>query len=125
MNKNLILIPLMFLLFACSKSDQEYVENCADQKTRSYWDSRANEFEMRNSGLGGLKLKKTLAKEKNDRAAIQKSIDRNNYYIDLYTNAHKKKLDQKMYEFPRYASNFEKCGKEFKDNPVYFKQRYE
>ena len=23
-----------------------------------------------------------------------------------------------------YETNFEKCGKEFKDNPVYFKQRY-
>ena len=125
MNKNLILIPLMFLLFACSKSDQEYVENCADQKTRSYWDSRANEFKRFNSGIDGLEVKKALTNNKDEKKGIQNIIDMNKRYIDLYTNAHKKNLDEKMYEFPRYIENFEKCGKEFKDNPVYFKQRYE
>ncbi len=122
MKKILCIVVLSLFLFACSKSDQEYVENCADQKTRSYWDSRANEFKKEKSRL---EEDKALAKDKVERKVIQKFIDSKNYYIDLYTNAHKKKLNQKMYEFPRYTGNFEKCGKEFNDNPIYFKQRYE
>ena len=51
MKKILGIILLGLLLFACSKSDQDYVENCADQKTRSYWDSRANEFKKEKSRL--------------------------------------------------------------------------
>ena len=122
MNKNLILIPLMFLLFACSKSDQEYVENCADQKTRSYWDSRANQF---NNEMSKWVYKLSNTSDSDEQKSILLTIESKQYYVDLYSNAHKKELKQKMYEFPRYIENFEKCGKEFKDNPVYFKQRYE
>ena len=110
------------LLFACSKSDQEYVENCADQKTRSYWDSRANQF---NNEMSKWVYKLSNTSDSDERKSILLMIESKQYYVDLYSNAHKKELKQKMYEFPRYTTNFEKCGKEFKDNPVYFKQRYE
>ena len=122
MNKNLILIPFILLLFACSKSDQEYVENCADQKTRSYWDSRANQF---NNEKSKWVYKLSNTSDSDEQKSILLTIESKQYYVDLYSNAHKKELKQKMYEFPRYTTNFEKCGKEFKDNPVYFKQRYE
>ena len=122
MNKNLILIPFILLLFACSKSDQEYVENCADQKTRSYWDSRANQF---NNEMSKWVYKLSNTSDSDEQKSILLTIESKQYYVDLYSNAHKKELKQKMYEFPRYTTNFEKCGKEFKDNPVYFKQRYE
>ena len=122
MNKNLILIPFILLLFACSKSDQEYVENCADQKTRSYWDSRANQF---NNEMSKWVYKLSNTSDSDEQKSILLTIESKQYYVDLYSNAHKKELKQKMYEFPRYTTNFEKCGKEFKDNPVYFKQLYE
>ena len=120
--KNILWIVVLGLfLFACSKSDQDYVENCADQKTRSYWDSRAKEFL---NEMATWKVRATLAKDKYEKSSAKNLYD---YKKKLYENhkyAHEKKLDEKMYEFPRYTENFEKCGKEFNDNPVYFKQRY-
>jgi predicted membrane protein len=121
MRKNLIFITFGLLLFACSKSDQDYVELCANQKTSTYWNQRANQFiEEKNRWV----LQLTRAKDKYEKESIRLMINSKDYYIDLYTNASKKKLDEKMYEFPSFANNFKNCGKEFKDNPVYFKQRY-
>ena len=53
----------------------------------------------------------------------KKQIEQLNKDIDSMIN-YQKKLDEKMYEFPSFANNFKRCGKEFKDNPVYFKHRY-
>lgn len=122
MKKILTIIILYLTLNGCSKSDQDYVELCADQKTSSYWNERANQFNNEMSKWV-YKLSNTL--DGDERKSILLTIKSKQYYIDLYSNAHKKELKQKMYEFPRYETNFEKCGKEFKDNPVYFKQRYE
>lgn len=122
MHKNLILVAAILLLFACSKSDQEYVENCADQKTRPYWDSRAQEFFTDMATWG---VKENLAKDKYEKKSAKKFYEYKKKLYENYKEAHKKKLDEKMFEFPRYKANFEKCGKEFKDNPVFFKQRYE
>ena len=121
MKKLLSIIVLCVILNGCSKSDQDYVELCADQKTSSYWNERTNQFvKEKNRWVLRLAGSTDIYEQK----SILLMIDSKNYYIDLYTNASKKKLNEKMYEFPRYASNFEKCGKDFKDNPVYFKQQY-
>ena len=109
------------ILNGCSKSDQDYVELCADQKTSSYWNERTNQF-VKEKNRWVLKLAGST--DSYEQKSILLMIDSKHYYIDLYRNASKKKLNEKMYEFPRYARNFEKCGKDFKDNPVYFKQQY-
>jgi hypothetical protein len=121
MKKLLSIIVLCVILNGCSKSDQDYVELCADQKTSSYWNERTNQF-VKEKNRWVLRLAGST--DSYEQKSILLMIDSKNYYIDLYTNASKKKLNEKMYEFPRYASNFEKCGKDFKDNPVYFKQQY-
>jgi hypothetical protein len=121
MKKILTIIILYLTLNGCSKSDQDYVELCADQKTSSYWNERANQF---SNEMSKWVLRLAGSTDSDERKSILLMIDSKLYYIDLYSNAHKKELNQKIYEFPRYETNFEKCGKEFKDNPVYFKQRY-
>jgi len=121
MKKILTIIILYLTLNGCSKSDQDYVELCADQKTSSYWNERANQF---SNEMSKWVLRLAGSTDIDERKSILLMIDSKLYYIDLYSNAHKKELNQKIYEFPRYETNFEKCGKEFKDNPVYFKQRY-
>jgi len=116
----LFLIVFLFLI-SCSKSEKEYVEKCADTKTKIYWIGRMIEFEKEKNNLI---FRKISAKDKYEKKAIENTIKSKEYYIDLYKNAHKKKLDQKIYEFPSYEDNFAKCSKEFKDNPIYFKQIY-
>jgi hypothetical protein len=119
--KKFILIIAFFLIAQCGKSDTDYVENCADWKNKPYWEKEKNRFiEERNDWI----LKKSLSKDKYEIQAKQKIIDIKQYYIDLYSKAHKKSLDQKLSEFTSYASNFKSCEKEFKENPIYFKKIY-
>ena len=119
--KNFILIIIFLIAVQCGKSDIDYVEACADWKTKSYWDERTNQFiKERNNWI----LKKSLSKDKYEVQSIQNMIDDKQYYIDLYSKAHKKSLDQKLYEFTSYAPNFKSCEKEFKENPIYFKKIY-
>ena len=121
MKKIFILIIIFLFAVQCGKSDIDYVEACADWKTKSYWDERTNQFiKERNNWI----LKKSLSKDKYEVQSIQNMIDSKQYYIDLYSKAHKKSLDQKLYEFTRYAPNFKSCEKEFKENPIYFKKIY-
>jgi hypothetical protein len=100
-NKNLILIPLILLLFACSKSDQDYVENCADNKTYEYWQEQylANMKRYQRSKLSFYKKQ-----------------------AERFKNAKKLDLDKKFLYYSRYHNNFKKCEIEFKENPIYFKE---
>ena len=46
------------------------------------------------------------------------------YYLDLYKNAAKKSLNEKLYEFPSFEKNFEICQKLFFFNPEAFERLY-
>ena len=119
--KKVLLTLTLLLVISCSKSDKEYVENCADQKTSRYWNERKNEF-IKEQNRWTYKLSKSS--DKYEQKSILLMIKDKQYYIDLYSNASKKKLDEKLYEFPRFENNFKICEKKFQENPIYFKQIY-
>lgn len=121
MQKIIVVIFLILLIQGCGKQDKDYIEICANQKTSSYWNSRADQF--KNEALKWI-TRKILAKDKYEKEAAQNMINSKEYYIELYTNASKKKLSQKLYEFPLFEENFKKCEKEFIKNPIYFKEIY-
>lgn len=120
MKKLLLTFALLFVI-SCSKSDKEYVENCANQKTNQYWDERKEEFIKEQAYWTGRLVESS---DKYEGESIAGVILDKEYHIKLYSNASKKKLDEKLYEFPRFKNNFKICEKKFQENPIYFKQIY-
>ena len=117
----LIIFLFTIFLFSCSKSDQDFVENCADIKTTPYWQSRVMEFSME---IGTWKARLKAAKDKYEKSAIKGMIEMKENYRDVYRNAAKKSLNEKLYEFPSFEKNFEKCQKLFFFNPEAFERLY-
>ena len=103
MKKILGIILLGLFLFACSKSDQDYVENCADNKTYGYWQKQYSE-NMKRYQRSKLSFYKKQA--------------------ERFKNAKKLDLNKKFLYYTRYHNNFKNCEKEFKKNPIYFKEIY-
>ena len=124
MKKLLPIIIFSLLLNSCGKSDKDYLEKCADQRTYSYWKERTNEFiKEKEFWLAKLSLTDTLS-DSYKMASIMKVIEEKEYYIELYANASKKSLDEKLYELTLFEKNFIKCEQEFSKNPIYFKEVY-
>ena len=117
----LVIFILTIFLFSCSKSDEDFVEKCADIKTTSYWNSRAIEFAKE---IGELKEELKATTDKYEKSAIKDAIKDKKYHNDLYLNAAKKSLGAKLYEFPLYEENFKICENRFKKNPESFKRLY-
>ena len=117
----LIIFVFSIFLFSCSKSGKDLVEKCADIKTTPYWQSRAMEFSM---DVGTWKARLKAAKDKYEKSAIKDMIKTKKYYRDLYLNAAKKSLNEKLYEFPSFEKNFKRCENSFLRNPESFKRLY-
>ena len=121
MHNALIIFLFTIFLFSCSKSDQDFVENCADIKTTPYWQSRAFEFAKQYSEW---EVKYKTSKDKYEKSARKGMMEMKKYYLDLYKNAAKKSLNEKLYEFPSFEKNFEICQKLFFFNPEAFERLY-
>ena len=61
MQKIIVVFFLILLIQGCGKQDKDYIEICANQKTSSYWNSRADQF--KNEALKWI-TRKILAKDK-------------------------------------------------------------
>ena len=117
----LVIFILTIFLFSCSKSDKDFVEKCADIKTTPYWQSRAFEFTKQYSEW---EVRYKTSKDKYEKSANKGMMETKKYYLDLYKNAAKKSLEDKLYEFPLYEKNFKRCEMSFLLNPESFKRLY-
>ena len=117
----LIIFVFSIFLFSCSKSDEDFVEKCADIKTTSYWNNRAIEFAKE---IGELKAELKATTDKYEKSANKGMIKMKKGWLDLFKNAAKKSLGAKLYEFPLYEENFKICENRFKKNPESFKRLY-
>ena len=79
------------------------------------------EFSME---IGTWKARLKAAKDKYEKSAIKGMIEMKENYRDVYRNAAKKSLNEKLYEFPSFEKNFEKCQKLFFFNPEAFERLY-
>jgi hypothetical protein len=124
MKKLICIFVLGLLLGGCGKQDVHYIEKCADNKTYSYWKEKVNQFE-REKGFWLSKLTAfKIAQDDAETKAIYDMINSKQYHIDLYRNASKKTLKEKLYNFTSFKKNFVKCESEFSKNPIYFKEVY-
>ena len=121
MHNALIIFVFSIFLFSCSKSGKDLVEKCADIKTTPYWQSRAFEFAKQYSEW---EVRYKTSKDKYEKSANKGMMETKKYYLDLYKNAAKKSLEDKLYEFPLYEKNFEICSKDLFFNPESFKRLY-
>ena len=108
--KNLFLILLLLLIISCSKTDQDYVESCADSLTAKHWQERQMMYERNLENAKKLKNKAGI--KINERRA------------KLYKNYAKKSLQHKLGYNIEFYDNFKKCENEFKKNPILFKARF-
>tara|TARA_B110000503_G_scaffold15000_1_gene20780 strand:+ start:506 stop:853 length:348 start_codon:yes stop_codon:yes gene_type:complete len=86
------------------------VEKCADEKTRMYWGMRALDF-LKQIGVWEQDYKNS--KDKYERNAIKLTIEEKKYWYELYKNASKKSLDEKLSEFPEFEKNYSICKKQY------------
>ena len=118
----LFLISVPSKTYSFFKNKKDIIEKCADEKTQPYWGLRALSFQ---GDIWRLEDELEVAKDKYEKDAIKNMIKSKRYYLNLYKNASKKDLDQKLYEFTDYGENYNECKKEYSTNPNKFKQQYE
>lgn len=119
--KKVLLTLTLLLVISCSKSDKDYIEYCADRKTAEYWNGKADNLKKE---ILELEYKIATSINETQKNSATKSMQYKTYLFNYYSNASKKKLKEKLVDFPFFESNFKNCEEEFRKNPIFFKERY-
>ena len=115
----LTLLGIVSLIFvSCSKSPEQYVENCADDRYLNYLtitiENHTNELE---------KLKKDWGTQITYKhKELEMKLDEFRYKISTFNKNSKLKI--KLNKDDSYSNLFKYCSDELKDNEVYFKAKY-
>ena len=124
---------IFLFVLACSPSNDDLIENCADSKTASHWYERQQMYQkfiesskkdildaVLNYELGKISKEEYDAINSTSETSIKINADK----VKLYTNYKKKSLSHKLSMNFEFKNNFEKCENEFNKNPVLFSNVY-